>query len=136
MMKYILNISMIVLVAILVAVSDARFSDSHAVLKHRRHPVELSVDNVFFGERRHVGFGKFVGSGDVKPNIRIDEGSNFLSEILSRFNGRALRSVRFLKAWEKVIKASEEAEQSEEIMDDEPSSPSGPTEGWFYGSST
>lgn len=35
-------------------------------LHHLHHPATLSVEHVFFGERRHAGFGKFVGSGNVK----------------------------------------------------------------------
>lgn len=121
----------------LVGFSDARFSDNHAVLKHRRHPIGRSINNVFFGERRQVGFGKFVGSGDVKPDIVDQQNSKLWTEILVKIGGLSMRNGQLFDAWQNVNKkpGNKRFFKQSDKTKIEPFSPSGPTDGWFYGSS-
>ena len=111
--------------------SQARLSDEHA-LQMSRPKFRRTISNVFFGERRYVGFGKFVGSGDALPSA-VGKSPVILRQIiLAKIIQLSQTNSNFFRSWKKVVGPLMKIRKrptGKAIF-----SPSGPTSGWYYGS--
>ena len=117
----------------LIFVTEARVADEHA-LQVERSKFRRTIGNVFFGERRYVGFGKFVGSGDSVP-IAIDPKSTTMSKLMmATIFHLSLKNSIFLNSWKNVVEGLIKKRQLQRPTKGGSASPSGPTNGWYYGS--
>ena len=80
----------------------------------RFHRVENFVNKIFKGERRQSGFGKFVGAGDLDVSISQQKQPIF-----------GPMKLKLMRSGNSNRKHYRKAPQI---------SPSGPTDGWYYGS--
>ena len=123
-----------IFLSLVLSIVQARLSDEHA-LHLDRSKFTQSISNVFFGERRHVGFGKFVGSGDsLSTAKKLEKPPTIMRKlILATIFHLSLKNSNFLNSWKGVLQGflnkRKQLPMKHKIL-----SPSGPTNGWYYGS--
>ena len=116
--------------------------------KHHHHRVEKLVHKIFKAERRHNGFGKFVGAGDLEalfsqqqtitdkmPRKLVRSGSSNKQKVgkaTSQISSSGPTAGWYYGSATSVPRRSEEEEPTYNVGD---ISQSGPTDGWYYGSS-
>ena len=117
--------------ALMFCSSQARLSDEHAI-QMSRPKFRRTISNVFFGERRYVGFGKFVGSGDALSSVIGKKPAILRQIIFAKIIQLSQTNSNFLRSWKQIVGPL--IKIPKRPTDKAIFSPSGPTSGWYYGS--